>query len=318
MVKIGKTSISIVTSALNEEECLPELFKRLEVVAASEPNYEFSVIVTDNGSSDSTWNFLVNYKKSRRVLPTKAIRMSRTFPFDAALTCGLDHCDADIAVIMTSDLQDPPEEIPRMLRLYEEGYEQVVARVKSRNAVPLVRRVLTSIFYKLANRLTSGVIMDSVSDFRLTSRKVYCAMRSLRESHRFNRGFGSWVGFETASIEISRPARFGGESKWLGTGIGRVISKSFSSILAFSTAPLSFIALVGYWASSLAFLSTVIMAISWFVFGVPFAGFGTIVGIVLLGFSMILLFLGVVAQYLALIYEEVKQRPLYIIKKVLN
>lgn len=318
MGRIERTTISIVTSALNEEECLPELFSRLEMVALSESKYEFSLIVIDNGSSDRTWDFLVNYKKSRRSIQVTAIRMSRTFPFDAALTCGLDYCDTDIAVIMTSDLQDPPEEIPRMLRLYEEGFDQVVARVRSRDSVPFLRRVLTSIFYKLANRLTSGVIMDSVSDFRLASREVYYAMRSLRESHRFNRGFGSWVGFNTTSIDIFRPARFGGESKWLGTGIGKVISKSLSSILAFSTAPLSFIALVGYWTSSIAFLSTVVMAISWFAFGVPFAGFGTIVGIVLLGFSIILLFLGVLSQYLALIYEEVKLRPLYITKNVLH
>lgn len=314
MVKLSKVSIAIVTSALNEEDCLPELFKRLEAVAQSEPNYTFSIIVTDNGSSDNTWNFLMGYKKSKNTIPVTAIRMSRTFPFDAALTCGLDNCNTDIAVIMASDLQDPPEEISRMLRLYEQGYEQVVAKVTSRPHVPFIRRLLTATFYKLANRLTLGVIMDSVSDFRLTSRKVYQAIRSLRESHRFNRGFGSWVGFTTTSIDISRPKRFGGESKWLGTGIGKVIGKSFASILAFSTAPLTFIASIGFWASFLALISTAVMAVSWLVFGVPFAGFGTIVGIILLGFSIVLLALGVIAQYVALIYEEVKLRPIYVVK----
>lgn len=314
MVKLRKSSIAIITSALNEEDCLPELFRRLETVAQSELKYTFSIIIIDNGSSDNTWNIIRGYKASSVAIPVTAIRMSRTFPFDAALTCGLDNCDSDIAVIMASDLQDPPEEISRMLRLYEQGYEQVVARVTSRRHVPVLRRILTAAFYGLAKRLTSGVIMDSVSDFRLTSRKVYLAIRSLRESHRFNRGFGSWVGFTTISIDISRPRRFGGESKWLGTGIGKVIGHSFASILAFSTAPLTYIAAIGFGSSTLALISTVVMAVFWIVFGVPFAGFGTIVGIVLLGFSLVLLALGITAQYVALIYEEVKLRPLYVVR----
>lgn len=309
-----KSTVAIVTSALNEELCLPELFERIQKVARVEKGYIFSLIIADNGSTDTTWEIIEKFKQQERIIGLIGIRMSRTFPFDAALTCGLDQCDSDVAIIMTSDLQDPPEEIPQMLRLYEEGYEQVVVRVTSRQSVPLFRRILTRIYYKLANRLTTGVIMDSVSDFRLVSKKVYLAMQELKESHRFIRGIGSWVGFKTISIDVPRPERFGGESKWLKMRIGNVILKSLSSIFAFSNAPLLFISGFGLWASALAFVATCIMAFSWIFFGVPFAGFGTIVGIALLGFSLILLFIGVLAQYVALIHEEVKNRPLYIIQ----
>ena len=187
------TSVDIVTSAFNEEDCLPELFDRVRKVFEGETSYSYRILVVDNGSSDRTWSIIQTYgEQDQRIA---GFRMSRNFSLDAAFTCGLDHAESDVAIIMTSDLQDPPESIPALLREFENGYEQVLVRIRSRNSVPLLRRLLSKIFYKTAKKMTGGMLPESVSDFRLVSRKTYSAIRQLRESHRFLRGLGSWVGF---------------------------------------------------------------------------------------------------------------------------
>jgi dolichol-phosphate mannosyltransferase len=166
--------------------------------------------------------------------------------------------------------------------------------------------------------MTGGMLPKSVSDFRLVSRKCYEAIRSLRESHRFLRGLGSWVGFETTQIEIKRPPRFAGESKWLGVSLIRSILLGFQGIFAYSTLPLAWVSIFGVFMSLVSVLSLVGLTISWIVFGVPFAGFGSIVAAIVLCFSITILILGVIAQYISLIYEEVKRRPLYLVAEVVS
>jgi dolichol-phosphate mannosyltransferase len=309
-----KKTIDIITSAYNEEDCLPELFNRLDAISQRETNYKFHFIVIDNGSQDSTWSLI----KEKSQLDSKytGIKMSRNFALDAAFTCGLDKADSDLAIIMTSDLQDPPEAIPLLLRQYESGYDQVLAKITNRGTVPLIRRKLSSSFYKIANFMTGGLLPESVSDFRLVSRPCYEAIRTLRESHRFIRGLGSWVGFKTTHIEIERPPRFAGESKWLGTSLIRVIVQGFQSIFAYSTLPLAWVSIFGVFSSLLSVFSLTGLTIFWVILGVPFAGFGSLIAAIVLCFSITILVLGVIAQYIGLIYEEVKQRPLYLISEV--
>ena len=306
-----RTTVEIITSAFNEEECLDELFLRLGKVFDEEVNYDFRILIMDNGSSDSTWQLI-----SRAAQNDPRIcgyRMSRNFTLDAAFTCGLDNATADVAIIMTSDLQDPPEVIHKFLREYERGYDQVLGKVTNRETVPIIRRLLSGSFYKLASSLTDGMLPKSVSDFRLVNRKTYSAIRSLRESHRFLRGLGAWVGFKTIEIEMERPPRFAGESKWLGISLFKAISSAGKSILAYSAAPLVWVSLMGLLLSIFSALAVVILACFWIVSGVPFAGYGSIVAIISLSFSLTMLGLGIVAQYVGLIYEEVKQRPLYLV-----
>jgi dolichol-phosphate mannosyltransferase len=309
-----KKTIDIITSAYNEEDCLPELFNRLGAISRLETNYKFQFIVIDNGSQDSTWSLI----KEKSLLDSKytGIKMSRNFALDAAFTCGLDKADSELAIIMTSDLQDPPEAIPLLLRQYESGYDQVLAKITNRGTVPLIRRKLSSSFYKIANFMTGGLLPESVSDFRLMSRPCYEAIRTLRESHRFIRGLGSWVGFKTTHIEIERPPRFAGESKWLGTSLIRVIIQGFQSIFAYSTLPLAWVSIFGVFSSLLSVFSLTGLTIFWVILGVPFAGFGSLIAAIVLCFSITILVLGVIAQYIGLIYEEVKQRPLYLISEV--
>lgn len=308
-----KKTVDVITSAFNEEDCLPELFNRLNVIAEQENNYDFRFIVIDNGSQDRTWNLIkeIQESDSRYV----GIKMSRNFTLDSAFTCGLDHAKSDVAVIMTSDLQDPPEAIPLLLRQFEAGYDQVLAKITNRGTVPLLRRKLSESFYKIANFMTGGMLPESVSDFRLVSRKCYEAIRTLRESHRFLRGLGSWVGFKTTHIEIERPPRFAGESKWLGTSLIRVVIHGFQSIFAYSTLPLAWVSIFGVFASLGSILSLAVLTAMWILLGVPFAGFGSIIAAIVLCFSITILVLGVIAQYIGLIYEEVKRRPLYLISE---
>lgn len=306
-------SLDIVTSAYNEEECLPELFTRLDEVLSKELEYVYRVIITDNGSMDNTWGVIQEAQSNK--LKIHGIKLSRNFSLDAALTCGLDNATADLVIIMTSDLQDPPEAIPQLLRKYEQGYDQVLVKIVKRDSVPLLRRILSGLFYKIASVMTSGLLPKSVSDFRLVSRRAYESIRQLRESHRFLRGLGAWVGFRTTEIEVVRPPRFAGESKWLGTSLFKVIGLASRSILAYSAQPLAWISSLGVFMSFFSLALIVGLSIFWIVAGVPFAGFGSLVGIMVLGFSLIMLCIGILAQYLGLIYEEVKQRPLYLISE---
>jgi glycosyltransferase involved in cell wall biosynthesis len=304
-------SIDIVTSALNEKDCLPELFTRLRTVINSETAYIFRLIIIDNGSTDGTWEIIKSQTKPD--LNVIALRMSRTFDLDAAFTCGIDHATADALILMTSDLQDPPEVIHSLLREYENGSEQVLVRITSRKTVPITRRILSKAYYWLMNNLTDGMIPKSVSDFRLLSRDVYENVRELRESHRFMRGISSWVGFKCSYIEIARPPRYAGESKWLGKSLVSVLSTASRSIFAFSIKPLILLSAIGSILSVFSIIALSASVIGWLLVGVPFAGFGVIVSLAILGFSITILALGVIAQYLGLIYEEVKKRPIYII-----
>lgn len=311
MGALGLKSISVVTSAFNEEACIPELYSQLKAVFELEKAYRWKLVIIDNGSTDSTWKVIYDLCLSDKRLD--GIRMSRNFSLDAAFTCGLDAIEDDAAIIMCSDLQDPPNIIHQFLRGYEAGYDQVVAKITSRKTVPLMRRILSKIFYKFAVFLTNSRIPEGVSDFRLVNRKCYMAMRSMREQHRFVRGLFAWTGFKTLEVEMERPPRFGGESHFLGTKLLTVISWSIQNLIANSVRPLLWISGFGILSSLLSFVVVLVSSVSWFLFGVPFAGFGTIVGLISLGFSLVFLFLGVISQYIALIFEQVKERPLYVI-----
>jgi dolichol-phosphate mannosyltransferase len=308
---VARKFLEIITSAYNEEECVKELFSRIERVMQDHLNYDWRIIFCDNNSTDRTWELIQELSvETGKVL---GVRMSRTFTLDSAFTMGLDIATGDAVVIMASDLQDPPEVIHSFIEKYEEGYEQVVAKVVRRDHVPFVRRVLSNWFYNLANKLTGNLIPRGVSDFRFLSRPAYLAARKMQEKNRFLRGLIAWTGFKTATIEIERPARFAGDSKFTDIPIRTVMTWAVSAILAHTTAPLIGLSVVGFVFSFISIFATTVFSIFWFISGVPFAGFGTIVGIVTLGFSLIMLSIGILAHYLALVYNEVKARPIYLV-----
>lgn len=306
-------SLEIITSALNEELCLPEFFTRVTRVLEQESLLEWRIIICDNGSVDRTWEIICEW--AERDPRIKGIKLSRNFNLDASLTCGLDNATADAVVIMASDLQDPPEVIPLLLSEQAKGSEQVLVRITKRDSVPFVYRHLSHVFYVIANKMTTGMLPRNVSDFRLLTRVAYQGARQLREQSRFLRGLIAWTGFKSSYVEIERPARFKGESKFLEFKLGKIIHWAVKAILAHTSAPLIWISVLGIVSGLLSATATVLLSVMWFIFGVPFAGFGTIVGVATLGFSLVLLSLGIMSQYLSLIYEEVKFRPLYLIQE---
>ena len=299
--------------AFNEEDCLPELTHRLQEVFEAEPEYEWDVIIVENGSTDSSWKILRDiHEQDPRF---KVVRLARNFRMDGGLTAGLDCVDGDACVLMTADLQDPPEMIPQFLRKWEEGYQNVYGVVTERRGTGPIRTFNSKAFYWLAGKLTDGRIPRNASDFRLLDRPAYEAVRELQERNRFVRGLVAWVGFDSVGIPMERPPRFAGSSKAYSL---KVIELAFKGIFAHSYVPLRFITIFGVVVSLVALVAFVFLAIFWVVAGVPFGGFGTLVSLVLLLFGALSFMLGIVSEYVGLIYEEVKQRPNFVVSQTLG
>jgi dolichol-phosphate mannosyltransferase len=310
MAAVTRRTVALVIPAYNEEECVDELATRLTAMFATEPEYDFECVIVENGSVDSTMVKLeaIAANDSR----FKVLQLARNFRMDGGLTAGLSVVDADAVVLMTADLQDPPELIPTFLRKWEEGYENVYGIVTKRTGTGPLRTFNSKAFYWLAGRLTDNRIPRNASDFRLLDRKVYEAVRAMEERNRFVRGLVSWVGFKSIGIPMVREARFGGVSNAHSL---KVIDLAFKGIFAHSYVPLRLIGLTGLAVSLCAAVSLVVLAIKFFAFGVPFNGFGTLISVMLIGFGAVTLLLGLIAEYIALIYEEVKHRPNFIVTK---
>jgi dolichol-phosphate mannosyltransferase len=313
-VRIQKKLISIVIPAYNEEDCVEELSRRLAALFESErEKYEFEAIIVENGSIDQTWQKLqeIHTRDSR----FKIVRLSRNFRMDGGITAGLDFVSGDACVLMTADLQDPPEFISNFLREWEKGWENIFGVVTKRGGTGPIRRLNSLLFYWFAGHMTDGRIPKNASDFRLIDRKVYQAIRNMQERNRFVRGLFAWSGFKSLGIPIERPPRFGGESN---AHTFKVLDLAFKGIFAHSLKPLRLITFTGLVLSLLSVSLLIPLSIVWFTRGVPFAGFGSIVGLFLLLNSMLFFMLGIIGEYIGLIYEEVKQRPNFLVSELLG
>jgi glycosyltransferase involved in cell wall biosynthesis len=310
---LGKKLISLIIPAYNEEDCVDELAKRLSQVFDAETHYDFEVIIIENGSIDSTWEKLQVISKADNRF--KILKLSRNFRMDGGLTAGLDYVNGDACVLMTADLQDPPELIPTFLRKWEEGFENVYGIVTKREGTGPIRTMNSRLFYWLAGKLTDGRIPRNASDFRLVDRKVYIAVRGMTERNRFVRGLFAWAGFNSIGIPMERPPRFGGVSN---AHTFKVLDLAFKGIFAHSYKPLRLITVFGFVLCITAFLSIFPLLFIWVVYGVPFAGFGSLVALFLLILGTVSLMLGILSEYVGLIYEEVKGRPNYLVSETLG
>lgn len=307
-VPAARRTVSIVIPCYNERDNIDELGRRLGLVFDAEPGYDFQVILVENGSADDTIDkALALHGRDPRFT---VLQLARNFRMDGGLTAGLAHATGDAAVIMAGDLQDPPELIPEFLRKWEEGYEIVYQIVTARRGTGPIRRMNSWIFYQVANRLTGGKVPKNVSDFRLVDRRVYSVINTMQERNRFMRGLFAWVGFRSTGIEAERAPREAGVS---GAHTFKVIDLALKGVMAHSYVPLKIISVFGLALSGLAAVALVVLAISWIAFGVPFPGFGTIVALILLLFGIVFTMLGILAEYIGLIYEEVKQRPNFVV-----
>jgi dolichol-phosphate mannosyltransferase len=305
--------ISIIIPAYNEEECVEELSNRLKNLFANESSYDFEVVIVENGSVDSTWEKLQQIAKSD--VRFKILKLSRNFRMDGGLTAGLDFVSGDACVLMTADLQDPPELISDFLRKWEEGWENIYGVVTKRGGTGPLRRMNSALFYWVAGKLTDGRLPRNASDFRLVDKKVYVAIRGMAERNRFVRGLFAWAGFKSMGLPMERPPRFGGVSN---AHTFKVLDLAFKGIFAHSYKPLRLITVFGFLLSSMAFVSIVPLFLLWVFVGVPFAGFGTLVGLFLLVLGIVTLMLGILSEYVGLIYEEVKGRPNYLVTEYIG
>ena len=277
------------------------------------PDLDFQPIIIENGSVDRTWERL---QKVAATDPRfKVVRLSRNFRMDGGLTAGLHYATGDALVMMAADLQDPPEMISEFIAKWQEGYDVVHQVVTRREGSGWVRRMNSQIFYWMINRLTGGMMPRNVSDFKLVDRKVYRAVRSMEERNRFVRGLFAWVGFRTIGLPCPRPERFAGVSN---AHTWKVIELALKGIMAHSYIPLKLITGAGLMVSLGAFITLAIVIFRAFAYGVPFAGYGTIVGIMLLMFGILFIILGVIGEYVGLIYEEVKQRPNFVVSATIG
>jgi polyisoprenyl-phosphate glycosyltransferase len=305
-----KKKISIVTPVYNEEGNLIELSERLKKVFENNRKYLFEVVLIENGSHDNSYSICkeISQKDSR----FKVLKLSRNFGADGAVTAGMNFIDGDAAVLMASDLQDPPELINDFIKKWEDGFENVYQIVSKRGGTGLIRRVNSQLFYYIINLVTGGVLPKNVSDFRLVDRKIYKAVNCMKERNRFIRGLFAWSGFKSTGIAYERPKRFFGKSK-ANTLV--VLSLALKGIFAYSYVPLQIITWTGILLSLFSFSFLGIMSYRAIFYGVPFSGYGTIMGAMLLMFGFIFVFLGIIGKYIGLIYEEVKQRPNFIVSE---
>lgn len=304
-------TISIVTSAYNEQGCVKELARQLVKVFECNPKYLFEVIIVENGSDDETFGKLMEIRAKDNHF--KIVRLSRNFRMDGGITAGLSYARGDAAVLMTSNLQDSPEIINKFIEKWEQGYEHVYGIVKARPGKGFFRKLNSQLFYTVINYLTDNMIPKNVSDFRLMDRKMYTTINQMQERNRFMRGLFAWVGFKSAGIEFERAPRFAGVSH---APFWKVLELAIKGILAFSYVPIQFISVFGFVLSFFSLLYFVFTVIKILVFGVPFAGYGTIVSLLLLLFGFVFMILGILGQYIAQIYEEVKGRPNFIVKEL--
>ena len=308
-----KKLISVVIPAYNEEDCIEELASRLDSLIQKENDYMWEVFIVENGSTDSTWDKLKNVTAINSNF--KVIKLSRNFRMDGGLTAGLEYIKGDACVLMTADLQDPPEMISEFLRKWEEGYENIYAVIKKRTGTNLIRRINSKLFYFVAAKLSGNSLPENASDFRLVDRKVYEAVKQMTEKNRFIRGLFAWAGFKSIGLPMERPPRFAGVSN---ASTGKVIDLALKGIFSHSYKPLRFISLTGLLVSVVSIISLVPLSWYWIVAGVPFAGFGTVAALIIGTFGFQVLMMGVMSEYIALIYEESKNRPNFIVSETLG
>jgi glycosyltransferase involved in cell wall biosynthesis len=303
---------SIVIPVYNEEAALPELRARL-VPVLDQLDGDSEVILVDDGSSDRTFDLgeTIAAEDPR----FRIVQLSRNFGHQVAISAGIDFAQGDAVITMDGDLQHPPETIPELIRCWREGYEVVYAARENRSRESWFKRVAADAFYRLLARIASVPVIPHVADFRLIDRKAADAFRSLPERVRYLRGMFSWVGFRHTIVPYRSPERVGGEAKYTTR---RLFSLAAAGIVSFSDVPLKLALAVGFFVSALSFIAgmTAIAVRLGGYSGVP--GWASLlVALSFLG-GVQLIMLGMIGIYVGRIFEEVKQRPVYVVRQVLG
>ena len=308
-------TIDLVVPCYNEEEGLEHFVLETNKVIDTLPSYRFRYILVNDGSRDKT--YLIMKKLAAQFDNIKYISFSRNFGKEAAMYAGLQHAKGDYVAVMDADLQDPPDMLPDMLRILEESpaddpVDCVGTRRTDRKGEPPIRSFFARCFYKLINKISKTEIVDGARDYRLMTRRMVDAILSLSEYNRFSKGIFSWVGFKTRWLEYVNRERVAGETKW---SFRKLLLYSIDGITAFSTAPLAIASFSGMAICAVSFIALLFVFIRALVFGDPVAGWPSMICIILFLGGVQLLGIGILGQYLAKTYLEVKNRPQYVLQE---
>ncbi|MGF1522341.1 MAG: glycosyltransferase family 2 protein [Leptolyngbyaceae cyanobacterium] len=309
MSRIAHVQLSVVVPIYNEEPNIGHLFERLELIL-EDLNLSYEIVCVDDGSQDASLIHLI--KHHRRNPNIKVVSLSRNFGKEIALTAGIDYSTGDAVVPIDADLQDPPELIGELLVKWREGYDVVYAVRRSRSGESWLKKLTAYLFYRVIGRMSQVPIPRNTGDFRLLDRRVVEALKHLPERTRFMKGLFSWVGFKQTFIFYDRARRYRGETKW---NYWRLWNFAIDGITSFSAVPLKVWSYAGLVISLIAFLYAALLIIRTIALGIDVPGYASLMVAILFIGGIQLMTLGVIGEYLGRVYEEVKGRPLYLIRE---
>ena len=300
---------SIIIPVFNEEVVIQESYSRLKKIMDS-IGEDYELIFIDDGSKDSTEDKIKDFaKKDNKV---RLLSFSRNFGHQIALSAGLDYVSGDAIIIIDADLQDPPEVIPEMINKWKEGFEVVYGKRINRKGETAFKKFTAYVFYRVFNKITGYNIPVDTGDFRLVDKKVCEAMKNIPEKSRYMRGLFSWVGFKQTSVGYIREERFAGETKY---PFGKMAKFALDAIFSFSYKPLAMASYIGFFISAISFAYIIyIIYLKYFTFKTVL-GWSSILAVNLFFNGIILMILGIIGEYIGRIYEETKERPLYILRE---
>lgn len=304
--------ISIIIPVYNEEKVIPELMRQLTQFASTVLPYQYEFVLVENGSDDQSLKLLEKYAKRDPRL--KILQLSRNFGCDGGITAGMRYATGDACVIMMADLQEPVELIEAFIKKWKEGYDIVYGIVRKRQS-KWFRNIASKLFYKIINLLAPTKFPENASDFRLMDRKVYETINNMPEQNKYLRGLVMWTGFRHVGVPFDRKKRFAGQSK---ADLMTVLYVALNGIFSFSYLPLRLVSYLGLALTVVSFVLGAFYIALFFIYGRVTPGAATIILITLFLFGVLFFILGVISEYIARIYEEVKRRPNFIVKKTVN
>ena len=304
-----QVSCSIIIPVYNEEDNLDTLFQRLEE-ALNPLQITYEIICINDGSKDNTIQRLIDHHKRNSAI--KVIHLSRNFGKEIALTAGLDYSSGKAVLPIDADLQDPPELIQTLIEKWQEGYDVVYAKRRSRQGESWLKKLTALTFYRVISKLSPVSIPENVGDFRLLDRRVVNTIRKMPERTRFMKGMFAWVGYKQTSILFDREPRFNGKTTW---NYWKLWNFAIDGITSFSTIPLKIWSYLGLIISMICLLYAIFLILRTIIFGIDVPGYASLMVAILFLGGIQLISLGVIGEYLGRVYEEVKARPLYVIRE---
>ena len=302
--------VTIIIPAYNEEASLPFLYERIEKLINSIDNYEFEILFVNDGSKDKTIELIKEYReKDNRI---SYVDFARNFGKETAMIAGLDYATGDCVIFMDADLQDPPELIPEMLKYWEEGYDDVYAQRRSRKGETWLKKFTSKMYYRVLQSLTNVEIQKDTGDFRLLDKRCVNALRKMRESQRCSKSMFSWIGYKKKAIVYDRDPRIAGKTKW---NYGKLINLAIDGITSFTTSPLRISTYIAIPPFAALFVYFIYVIAKCCVEHVAIQAFQAIILLVLFFSGVQILLFGIVGEYLGRIFNETKNRPLYLVNE---